>query len=1033
MRILGIDGGIASVGWAVIDIGETDGTIRDAGVWCFDAPETDKEKTPSNSIRRQKRGQRRVTRRRAQRMAALRRLFAADGLLPDSRPDALHHKGFDPWHLRAEGLERRLGPAELAVALGHIARHRGFRSNSKRERGANAPKETSEMLTAIAATSEQLSRYATVGQMFARDERFRERKHNREGDYTRSVQRTDLEREADALFAAQRRLGNPAATETLQARFADIAFSQRPLQDSEHLLRPCPFEPGRKRTARRSYAFELFRLLSRLANLRLTSGGREWKLSVEQIGQIAADFGRTKKLTYRSIRKTLDLAPQTRFAGIGADAEAQDAVARSGNAAEGTATLRDVVGPSAWAALLHAPETLDRIYEVLNFRDSPDSIRDGLAEAGVKEPVLATIMSGVSEGRFAAFSGAGHISAKAARRIIPHLARGLVYSEACAEAGYDHTARAQLGIGDIMSGEGHRRLAAALDEQVRNPVARKAVSEMLKQVRAIIREFGLPDRIHVELARDVGKSAEERQKITNGIERRNVERDRARRRFAELLGREPSGSEEMLRFELWEEQNGRCLYTDEAISPGALVATDNSVQVDHILPWSRFGDDSFMNKTLCFASANQAKRGRTPFEWFSAERTEQEWASFSSRVENCRQMKGYKKRGHYLRRNATEVEEAFRSRNLNDTRYACRLLLEILAGLFPDDGQRHVFARPGGLTARLRRAWGVEALKKGPDGKRLEDDRHHALDAIVLAATSESMLQALTRASQESERMGLPRGMLFREVPEPWAGFREAAAAAVGKVFVARAERHRARGEAHAATIRQVRERNGRTVVYERKPVQALKPADLDRLKDPERNAALRASLQAWIDAGKPKGALPRSPKGDEIRKVRLETDGKVSVQVRGGTADRGDMARVDVFAKPDARGRMRYYLVPIYPHQIFDRQRFPAAPNRAVIAYEPEENWTVIDSTYQFCFSLFHNSIVDVAKSGGEAIFGYFKGLHRGTGAINIAAHKSQHAVTAGIGAKTLSRFRKQTVDRIGRLSFVGQEVRTWRGEVCT
>lgn len=1032
MRILGIDGGIASIGWAIIESdGDAAGVVA-AGVRTFDAPETDKEKKPSNTVRREKRGMRRVIRRRRQRMAKVRRLFADYGLLPSEDRDALRLPGLDPWCLRAQGLERRLDPAELAAALGHIARHRGFRSNSKRERGANAPSDTRGMLSEIDATREKLSRYETVGQMFARDPDYAERKHNREGDYSRSVLRADLEHEVRRLFAAQQRLGNPLATEALQAVFADAAFTQRPLRDSEHLLRSCPFEPTAKRTARRSYAFELFRLLSRLANLRLTSGGREWPLTPEQIALISADFGRQKKLTYRYVRKLLDLAPQTRFAGIADDAETQDIVARSGNTAEATATLRDVVGPAAWQSLLHVPETLDRVFEVLSFREAPESIRKGLVETGLDPLVLEAVMAGVDAGRFGAFSGAGHISAKAARKLIPHLARGLVYSEACAEVGYDHAARPDLGIGDIMNREGHRRLAAALDEQVRNPVARKALSEMVKQVRAIIHAYGLPDRIHVELARDVGKSAEERDKITAGIERRNSEKDRLRARFVELLQREPTGGEELLRFELWEEQNGRCLYTDEAISPASVAASDNTVQVDHILPWSRFGDDSFINKTLCFASANQEKRGRTPFEWFAKEKTEADWARFAASVEGCKQMKGRKKRSHYLRRNAVEVEDAFRTRNLNDTRYASRLLLETLARLYPDDRTRHVFARPGSLTAALRRSWGVESLKKDENGKRREDDRHHALDAIVLAATSESMLNALTRSSQESERMGLPRGFLFRDVLPPWPGFRDAVQATLGGIFVSRAERHRARGEAHAATIRQVRERDGRAVVYERKPVHALKVADLERLKDVERNGALRDALLAWIEAGKPKDALPRSHKGDEIRKVRLRSKAKVDVEIRGGSAERGEMARVDVLSGPGPRGRRQFFIVPVYPHQVADRQRFPAPPAQAVVAHKPENEWTLVDARFEFLFSLRINSVVEVVKRDGEVITGYFRGLDRQGGQIGIAAQENQQLIRSGIGTSLLVKFRKLAVDRLGRVSPIEREIRTWRGEVC-
>jgi CRISPR-associated endonuclease Csn1 len=225
MRIFGIDGGIASIGWAVLDIDDEAACIVAAGVRTFDAPETDKERTPTNSVRRLHRGQRRVIRRRRQRMTALRLLFQQHKLLADARRDALKQPGLDPWRLRAEGLERPLSGIEMAVALGHIARHRGFRSNAKREAGANAADETSKMKKAIEATRERLGQWQTVGQMFARDPDYTDRKHNRGLNFDRSILRLDHEDEIRELFAAQRRFGNALATEALQDAYADKAFS----------------------------------------------------------------------------------------------------------------------------------------------------------------------------------------------------------------------------------------------------------------------------------------------------------------------------------------------------------------------------------------------------------------------------------------------------------------------------------------------------------------------------------------------------------------------------------------------------------------------------------------------------------------------------------------------------------------------------------------------------------------------------------------------------------------------------------------
>jgi CRISPR-associated endonuclease Csn1 len=672
---------------------------------------------------------------------------------------------------------------------------------------------------------------------------------------------------------------------------------------------------------------------------------------------------------------------------------------------------------------MHNPVMRDRVAEVLTFREDPASVRAGLMETGLEDPLLETIMTGVGAGAFGQFTRAGHISAKAARKLLDPLQRGLVYSDACKEVGYDHSAPASMSLKDV-----------------RNPVARKAVTEMLKQVRAVKAAYGMPDLIHVELARDIGKSAEERDKIAKGIEDQNKKRDRSRQDLEELLGR-PARGDDLLRYELWKEQSGWCLYSGEHIDPAWIASGDNRVQVDHILPWSRFGDDSFTNKTLCLAGANQAKKNRTPFEWFEEDGLD--WPLFVGRVESCKDMKGRKKGGFYLRKNAKEVEETFRNRNLGDTRYATRLLLSMLAGLYPEDGTKHVLARPGQLTSKLRRAWGLEDLKKDEAGKRKEDDRHHALDAIVVAATTQAMLQRLTAMVQEARSKGITREFDFAQAPLPAAGFREVVRATVEGIFVSRAERRRARGEAHAATIKRVETVDGVETVFEKKAVEKLTLGDLENIPVPEpygkiadpaklRDGMVEA-LRRWIEAGRPKDQPPRSPKGDVIRKVRLRTTDKVAVCVRDGTADRGEMARVDVFSKADKKGNVRYYLVPIYPHQIADRETFPKPPNRAIVAHVEEPNWPVVDTSYDFLFSLYGNSLIEVVKSDGEVISGYFKGVDRGGGNIVIVPQQNPRARPERPGAKTLAHFSKQSIDRLGRVSPVEREARTWHGVACT
>jgi CRISPR-associated endonuclease Csn1 len=1042
----GIDLGIASCGWAVIrQPGESSpGAVVALGSWMFDVPETDKERTPSNQIRRGNRLLRRVIRRRRNRMADLRRLFHAHGLIGSADAEALKRAGLDPWELRARGLDKKLEPAELAVALGHIGKRRGFQSAAKRKE-TNVAGDDQKMLKALEVTKERLGRYRTIGEMFVRDPDFAQRRRNREGVFDRTSSRDDLAHEVRALIAAQRRLGNDLASEELERAYFDVAFRQLRMQDSEKLVGSCPFEPSEKRAPRLSPSFERFRLLSRLVNLRITTDDGERPLTADERARATADLGATAKLSVKKVRSLIGLPAGHRFTTIKPDQEDMDIAARTGEALHGTYRLRKTLGEKLWAEMLSSPERLDSIARVLSFFETNEKIVAELRELGLREAVLEALTVGLEQGGFARFKGAAHISAKAARALIPYLVEGDRYDQACAAAGYDHAASSLSNVEQITDKAAFNKLVAELGEAIANPIARKSLTEALKQLWAMRNEWGLPDAIHIELARDVGNSIEKRREIERSLDKMTAQREREREEAAAQLGvtKDDVNGDMLLRYRLAKEQGWRCLYTDSPIAPGRFMSTD--YQVDHILPWSRFGDDSFNNKTLCLASANQQKKRSTPCEWISPD-GEDAWDAFAARVEGCNDMKGFKKR-NYLLRNAKEAEEKFRSRNLNDTRYAARVLAEAARLFYPrgerqeKDGIRRVYTRPGALTAALRVAWGIESLKK-VDGKRLDDARHHALDALTVAAVSEAEVQRLTKSYQEWEQQGLGRPL--RQVDPPWGdfyGFRREVKDAYDGIFVARPERRRARGEGHAATIRQVKERDGVPVVFERRAIADLKITDLDRIKDPARNQALIESLGEWIAAGKPADAPPLSPNGDPVVKVRLSTKGKPSVSVRGGTADRGEIVRVDVFTKPNTRGKNEFYLVPVYPHQVIDKRDWPQPPMRAIIAYKDEDSaWTPIDESFGFKFSLFPRSYVEVVKPGGQVLAGYFQGVHRGTGAINLSNPRNSRSLaddddnsTQSIGAKTLLTMTKYSIDRFGRRSEVKQEVRTWHGVACT
>ncbi len=1048
--VFGIDLGIASCGWAVLrhpSDAEPTGAIEAIGSWMFDVPETSEKKIPTNQIRRGNRLLRRVVRRRAQRMATIRRLFKEHGLLSSDDRDSLKRADTDPWELRARGLDKSLKPAELAVALGHIAKRRGFKSAAKRKEANTVPEEK-KMLAALSETKAKIARYGTVGALFARDPEFSSRKRNRDGIYDRTAQREDLEDEVRKIFSAQQRLGNELASDALEAAFVNTAFFQRPLQDSERLVGMCLFEPTEKRAAKHAPFFEKFRLLTRLVNLRITTDDGERALTQDELAAATSDLGSTAKLSVKTIRKRISLPNKHRFTAIKPDEEGHDIAARTGEAMHGTKKLRDALGEDVWAELREQPETLDKITHVLSFFETAEKIGDELKKLGLPAGTVDRLLEALPS--FARFKGAGHISAKAARALIPHLEAGLRYDQACEAVGYDHAASRWSRREQMVDKKSFNQLVKDMGAEIANPIARKSLTEGLKQLWAMRNRWGLPDAVHIEMARDVGNSLEERNKIKKRLDDTTAQRERERKEAAEQLGIDPGdvSGDTLLRYRLWKEQAGRCPYTDIAIPPNAIAATDNSFQVDHILPWSRFGDDSFNNKVLCSAAANQEKRGNTPFEWIMRTKSEEGWATFVERIETNKQYRGFKKRNYTLK-NAKEAEERFRSRNLNDTRYACRLLAEAVRLFYPEGerqdrgGKRRVFTRPGSLTAALRHAWGIESLKK-VDGQRVEDARHHALDALVVAAVGEWEVQRLTKSFQEWEQRGLARPL--RRVEPPWGdcqSFRREVQDAYDAIFVARPERRRARGEGHEATIRQVKQRDGETRVYERVAIAKLTEKRLGEVKDPDRNSAIVASIKQWIEDGRPVDALPRSPAGHEIRKVRVLAERKYknpAVPVRGGTAARSNMVRVDVFSKPDKHGRDKFYLIPIYPHQIMDKQQFPEPPMRAIVANKLEADWERIDASFNFRFSLYPRCYLEVVKPDGSIFEGYFSGAHSGTGALTLFNPNNKNSFIddlgrkmEGIGARTLLTIKKYSVDRFANRSEVKSEVRTWRGAVCT
>ena len=1034
---LGLDVGIGSAGCGAI----LNETVSGLFVRCFPVPETPKEKELLSKQRRDHRLMRRQTRRRRQRRKDLARILAV-GLDLDSAALASRH-AVDPWLARKNGLDRALTPLEFAAALLHLAKRRGFKSNSKSEKSSNDA-ETGKVLQGVARMQEQSQRYRTIGEMFAVDPAFGTKKRNRPNDYAHTTHRDQTRAEILELFRVQRKLGRTWATQTLEERVLDVTLFQRPLQASEHLVGPCPFEAGEKRASMNAPSFERFRYLAKINTVSVVSGkGEPRRLRPDEIRAAAALFGVRKSISYKDIRAKIGLSDDEDFVGVprrkpekGTLYEGADVCARAG-ACAGTAALHAVLEPHLgaldWAKLLSDGEVLDRIAFTVSFREEirksgsdGESIEEGLRTRDVPETLIEPILSAVEQGVFKDFKKAGNLSAKAARAINPHMAQGMVYSDACARVGYDHARQAVLGPEDIA-----------------NPVVRKSVREAWKLLSAVISRYGRrPGRITIEMGRDVGKSVEERGKIERGDKEREAEKEALRADYEALLNRPPN-AEELLAFQLWKEQGHHCLYSGKSIHPTDLDLSKRRLEIDHALPRSRSQDNGYANKVLCFTEMNQAKRNRTPFEWLTGDShpDARSWEEYAVDVESLN-IKGIKKR-NLLMRNFADREGQFIERNLNDTRYAARVLRAMCERMYggppKGEGERRVFTRPGALTATVRRVWGLETLKKDAEGKR-HGDLHHAVDAICIAAlgNDEALTQRLTAIHQYLEGRGLSR-IIDEPIDPPWPDFRRQVEEKLKEVFVSRPEIRKTTGEAHEATIRRIRTVRrpvGQTEkeaverkVFERKDIHAVTEKDLDRL-DPVRNAALIAAVRDWLSLDKKARAAryPRMPctgadrEGPEIRKLRLPIVMKAGLEIRGGFAGNGRMVRVDVYK--DDQG---YWLVPVYTHQINNLRLWPKPPALGCVRDRPPESWHRVDPD-TFVFTLYPGSYVRLTNRDGKIEEGYFRGMNVAVASLVLSQHHDLPQ-QVNLGAKTARTIEKFRVDILGGRTPIGRESLRWPG----
>ncbi len=1087
-RILGIDLGIASCGWGIIEKDRTNGRIIGAGVWEWDSPESPDKKKSNLSERGAVRRRRRLLHVRRERMRKVKELLVEFAAIKRASRNALSISGLNPWRLRIAALDRKLESEEWSVVLGHLAGHRAYLSNAKRKK--NEPDDdTKKLLKALTenerefekARAEGIAR--TIGEWLA----IKDKQRNRGGEFRHSIKREWIRQEAATIFERQRKFENPLAFTSLENRYFPLAFEQG--QITAPPVSDCTFEPSEKRAAKHSYSFERFRLLQRLTNVRIVANTSEppRRLTESEIRLIESKLGVQPTISYKTLRKALGLSSGESFLRINdAEQEEQDIVTntKSGQSAPGTRALRTVIirnfKESEWKSMLAKPAFVDAIASAIAHRDDLELIRAELKKVEVKPEIVETLLKESDGGELGFFKGTGHLSTKALNKLIPHMLEGLDYHDAQIAAKYDPSMDRYSRRPGIV-GSGPNAVATwlkkdQLEELIRNQVVARAIRETFKQVLSLWRAEGPFDAIHLEMAREVGKNAAERDEMDRENKRRRDRRNALRESFIDNFRKKPT-DREFERWTLWTEQQGKCPYTPynyAGIPCDAVLDGDERVEVDHPLPRSRFNLESLDNKVLCLTGANRNKRNQTPYEWLSKGQEKLNWESF------CEQAKiiflaRQRKLNNLLIVDTTKLEKSLSSRALNDTRWISKFLLAGFERLGTKDQPLRVQPVNAALVASLRWAWGLAGWKHDPKdrSKRQSDDRHHALDAMIVATIDAKLVHRLTGAYQRAEE----RGEYFeaRCFKPPWKGFREellgrlygdgAAQARPNEftpdsttgVLVSRSERRRARGQMHKETTyrltKVVSEDTGvlkqyrvvRTTVNEK-----LNLADLERLKDPDRNHKLLELLRDWIKKGNPTDDLPvwkySMPDGsirfEPIRAVSLiANEGPAVVprrlrkieqdnEVAFATYDRIEMVRIDVYENSNAAAKARYSYVPIYVHQIVEA----TPPNRAFTLRRPYEEWPAVAGDDKFLYSIYKFSLMQVEADGKLPLLGYFRGLDSNDGRLKFTPQYSRDEKLAiRYSPTTVTAIQKFTVDRLGCRHRVTREVRTWRGKACT
>jgi CRISPR-associated endonuclease Csn1 len=855
---LALDLGATSLGWAVFRLKSVCDTfiptaIIRAGVRIFNSGRDPKTEISLAVKRREARLMRRRRDRSLKRKARLMDTLVEYGFFPKDETARKALERFNPYELRARGLDGALKPEEFARALFHINQRRGFKSNRKTDKPSA---DSGALKTAISNLRQQLDKDGnsgkarTVGELLWRRmqegygvrARYRETKiqtetgkNKIEKSYDLYIDRAMIEAEFDALWEKQAEFNPAVFNDKARGDLKDTLLHQRRLRPV--LPGRCTLLPDEERAPLALPSQQQFRIYQEVNNLRLLDEYLRGKpLTLEQRDALAARLDETERVTFTGVRKLLRLSGDVSF-----NLEDIKRDRLKGNA---TSVLLGKTGffGKEWHTF-DARRQDEIVMRLLNEENETKLVKWLQEEFNLDEARAEKIANANLP------DGYGRLSRKALDRILPELKKGVVdYSEAVQRAGFAH--HSDLGVDfdydeadiekiservDQKTGEIktlvtfkhlpyygkalHRHVAFGngipedSEEKRYGKIANPTVHIGLNQIRVVVNElikrYGHPAEVVVEIARELKQNYKQKQETQKRQTENQKRNERIRKEIATIqkISEDQVKRDDIQRWILWEELNPgnacdrRCPYSGTQISTAMLFS--DQVEIEHILPFSKTFDDSLSNKTLSMRQANRVKNNRTP--WQAKEDFEKQgwpYEDILRRASVMQKNKRYRFAEDGYKQWEGKDGNDFIARALTDTAYLSRIASQYLKLVCPQ-GTRVI---PGRMTGMLRGKFGLDgsAKKKIPGvlgligEKNRNDHRHHAVDACVIGVTDQGMLQKFEKASASAQEKQLEK--LVETMPLPWDTYHAHVKRAIGNIRVSHKPEHGYEGSFHEDT-----------------------------------------------------------------------------------------------------------------------------------------------------------------------------------------------------------------------------------------